>query len=85
MNFLRRVLRTEPILFSRAIASVAALAIAFGAPITDTDAANAVEGVASLLAFANIALALVERRAVFSPETHDQDVAAAFEEGRSSQ
>ena len=81
MDLLRRILRTDAILFSRAIASVAALAIAFGAPITDTDVSNAVEGVVTLIAFGNIALALLERRAVYSQRTHDEDVADAYAAG----
>lgn len=85
MELLRRILSTQPILFSRFVASGAALLIAFGVPITDTDVNNAVEATAMLLALGNMALALVERRAVYSRATHDADVAAAYEAGREAQ
>ena len=78
MNLIKRIIRTQPILFSRVIASVAALAIAFGAPISDTDVANAVEATTTLIALGNVLLALVERETVYSPATHEQEVSEAF-------
>lgn len=81
MEFIRRILATQPILFTRVIASVAALAIAFGAPISDGDVNNAVEAVSTLFALGNIVLALIERQTVYSPATHEADVAAAFDAG----
>lgn len=81
MEFIKRIVRTEPILFSRVIASVAALAIAFGAPITDTDVANAVEATTMLIALGNVILAALDRQAVYSPATHEQEVSEAFVAG----
>jgi hypothetical protein len=81
MNLIRRILSTQPILLTRVLTSVAALAIAYGAPITDGDVNNAVEAVATLMALGNVLLALVERQTVYSPATHDADVESAFAAG----
>lgn len=81
MEIIRRILSTQPILFTRVISSVAALAIAFGAPITEGDVANAVEATATLFALGNVLLALIERQTVYSPATHDADVSAAYDAG----
>lgn len=81
MKVLRKIVSIEPILFSRLIASVAAVAIAYGAPITDTDVNNAVQTTTTLFALGNMVLALLDRQAVYSPATHDEDVSEAFAVG----
>lgn len=81
-DILRRIVSVEPLLLSRAVASLAAVAIAYGAPITDTDVNNAVQLVSTAFAAGNMLLALLERQAVYSPATHDKDVAEAFDAGR---
>lgn len=81
MKLVKRILAAEPILVSRVIASVAALAIAYGAPITDSDVANAVEATTMLFALGNMVMAILDRQAVYSPATHDEDVSEAFAVG----
>lgn len=81
MNLIRRILATDPILFRNAITSVALLLASFGLQIGDADVNAAVDAVLNLIALGNIALAFLDRSRVYSPETHEQDVARAFNEG----
>ena len=79
MNLLRRILATDPILFRNAITSVILLLASFGLDLGDAD--GAVDAVLNLVALGNFILSFLDRRAVFSPTTHEQEVAIAFNEG----
>lgn len=81
METIRRILATDPILFRQAITSVVLLLASFGLQIGDADVNGAIDAVLNLVAIGNIALAFLDRRAVFSPATHEQDVAEAFAAG----
>ena len=81
MEFIRRILATQPILFRNAITSVVLLLASFGLQIGDGDTNAIVDAVLNIVALGNIALSFLDRAAVYSPATHEADVAAAFEAG----
>lgn len=80
-DFIRRILSTEAVMFTKAIVSVGALLIAFGLPLTGVQVDAFAQAVASAVATLNLLLGLFERQQVFSANTHDEDVAAAYQAG----
>lgn len=77
MDYIRNLLSTEPAVIISVVSAAISMAVAFGAPISDAQTASIVQAVATLFAFAQVLLGVAIRSAVYSPATHDEDVAAA--------
>lgn len=81
METIRRILATDPLLFRNAITSAVLLLASFGLQIGDADVNGAIDAVLNLVALGNIALGFLDRSRVFSPATHEEEVAEAFAAG----
>lgn len=78
----RRLLESEPAVVIGLVAAALGLAASFGITIQDAQAEAIKDFVAQALIF--VAMLAGIRRSVFSPATHEAEVAAAYDSGLST-
>lgn len=79
MEFIRRILAAEPVVFINLVAAVAAVLAVVGIQIPDATL-NQIKDVI-VAGFAFLTVIFGARQSVFSPNTHLEELTAAYEAG----
>ena len=77
---MHRLMQLEPVLVTQLVASVLALAVAFGVPVTE-EQRQAILQVVGIIVAIFLGGAVVARSKAYAPATVEREKAAAYEQG----